>query len=54
VPVSDVDRAKKFYTKRWRLDADVVVGDDFRVVQLTPPRSQAPGNNKALRENIRS
>jgi catechol 2,3-dioxygenase-like lactoylglutathione lyase family enzyme len=43
VPVSDVDRAKKFYTKLgWRLDADVVVGDDFRVVQLTPPGT-SPG-----------
>ncbi len=40
VPVSDVDRAKAFYTKLgWRLDDDVVMGDDFRVVQLTPPGS---------------
>lgn len=40
VPVADVDRAKDFYTKlRWRLDADVVTGEDFRVVQLTPPGS---------------
>jgi catechol 2,3-dioxygenase-like lactoylglutathione lyase family enzyme len=40
VPVSDVDRAKRFYQGLgWRLDADIAVGDAFRVVQLTPPRS---------------
>jgi catechol 2,3-dioxygenase-like lactoylglutathione lyase family enzyme len=40
VPVSDVDRAKDFYTiLGWRLDADFVSGEDFRVVQLTPPGS---------------
>ena len=40
VPVSDVDRAKDFYEKLgWRLDADFIIGDDFRVVQLTPPGS---------------
>src|SRR5580698_782188 len=40
VPVSDVDRAKEFYTKLgWRLDDDIVDGTDFRVVQLTPPGS---------------
>ena len=40
VPVSDVDRAKEFYLRLgWRLDADFVDGDDFRVVQLTPPGS---------------
>src|ERR1700740_3142814 len=40
VPVSDVDRAKDFYTKLgWRLDDDIVNGTDFRVVQLTPPGS---------------
>lgn len=42
VPVSDVDRAKRFYEGLgWRLDADFVTGEDFRVVQLTPPGSQA-------------
>jgi catechol 2,3-dioxygenase-like lactoylglutathione lyase family enzyme len=42
VPVSDVDRAKRFYQGLgWRLDADFVAGDDFRVVQLTPPASAA-------------
>jgi catechol 2,3-dioxygenase-like lactoylglutathione lyase family enzyme len=41
LPVSDVDRAKRFYEDLgWRLDADIVAGDDFRVVQLTPPHSQ--------------
>ena len=40
LPVSDVDRAKRFYEGLgWRLDADFT-GGDFRVVQLTPPRSQ--------------
>ena len=40
MPVSDVDRAKEFYTKLgWRLDVDHAVGDDFRVVQFTPPGS---------------
>jgi catechol 2,3-dioxygenase-like lactoylglutathione lyase family enzyme len=42
IPVSDVDRAKDFYTGLgWRLDADVPIGDDFRVVQVTPPGSPA-------------
>jgi catechol 2,3-dioxygenase-like lactoylglutathione lyase family enzyme len=40
VPVSDVDRAKEFYTKLgWRLDDDVIAGNDFRVVQFTAPGS---------------
>jgi len=40
IPVSDVDRAKRFYAGLgWRLDADVITGDDFRVVQFTPPGS---------------
>jgi catechol 2,3-dioxygenase-like lactoylglutathione lyase family enzyme len=40
LPVSDVDQAKDFYLRLgWRLDADFVDGDDFRVVQLTPPGS---------------
>ncbi|TIP09191.1 MAG: glyoxalase [Mesorhizobium sp.] len=42
IPVSDVDRAKRFYTSLgWRLDADFVVGDTFRGVQFTPPGSPA-------------
>jgi catechol 2,3-dioxygenase-like lactoylglutathione lyase family enzyme len=40
IPVSDIDRAKRFYGGLgWRLDADFVRGDDFRVVQFTPPGS---------------
>ena len=41
VPVSDVDRAKTFYTEKagFNLDVDHRAGDDFRVVQLTPPGS---------------
>ena len=40
--VSDVDRAKAFYENLgWRLDADFVISDDFRVVQVTPHNSQA-------------
>ena len=39
LPASDVDRAKRFYQSLgWRLDADILLGED-RVVQLTPPRS---------------
>jgi catechol 2,3-dioxygenase-like lactoylglutathione lyase family enzyme len=38
IPVSDVDRAKEFYQSLgWRLDADVAAGDDFRLIQFTPP-----------------
>lgn len=61
LPVSDVDRAKEFYTKLgWRLDADFASGDDFRVIQFTPPGSgcsiifgknvtaAAPGSAKGL------
>jgi catechol 2,3-dioxygenase-like lactoylglutathione lyase family enzyme len=40
IPVSNVDRAKRFYGQLgWRLDADFRVGDGFRVVQFTPPGS---------------
>jgi catechol 2,3-dioxygenase-like lactoylglutathione lyase family enzyme len=40
LPVSDVDRAKEFYGRLgWRLDADVAHGEDFRLVQVTPPGS---------------
>jgi catechol 2,3-dioxygenase-like lactoylglutathione lyase family enzyme len=42
IPVSDVERAKRFYGGLgWRLDADVAAGDGFRVVQFTPPGSPA-------------
>ncbi|MEV4254736.1 VOC family protein [Spirillospora sp. NPDC049652] len=42
VPVSDVDRAKRFYTRDagFRLDADLPVDDGYRVVQVTPPGSE--------------
>jgi catechol 2,3-dioxygenase-like lactoylglutathione lyase family enzyme len=41
VPVTDVDRAKKFYTEQlgFHEDVDHSAGDAFRVVQLTPPGS---------------
>ncbi len=41
VPVSDVDRAKAFYTEQagFNADHDHVVSDDLRFVQLTPPGS---------------
>src|SRR3954454_23800983 len=41
IGVSDIDRAKAFYQNLgWRFDGDFPVGDDFRVVQMTPPNSQ--------------
>src|SRR3954469_25476799 len=41
IPVSDVDRSKQFYGDKlgWRLDADFASGNDFRVIQFTPPGS---------------
>ncbi len=41
IPVSDVDRAKAFYTEQagFNLDHDVTVSDKMRVVQLTPQGS---------------
>jgi catechol 2,3-dioxygenase-like lactoylglutathione lyase family enzyme len=61
IPVSDVDRAKEFYSKLgWRLDADRSAGDNFRLVQFTPPgsgssiqfgvnlTSAAPGSAQAM------
>ncbi len=61
IPVSDVDRAKKFYRSLgWRLDADFAFDNGFRVVQYTPPGSAcsvqfgtkitpaAPGSAKGL------
>jgi catechol 2,3-dioxygenase-like lactoylglutathione lyase family enzyme len=60
IPVSDADRAKEFYAKLgWRLDADRA-GDNFRLIQFTPPgsgssiqfgvnlTSAAPGSAQAL------
>jgi catechol 2,3-dioxygenase-like lactoylglutathione lyase family enzyme len=41
LPVSDVDRAKDFYASLgWRMDIDLAVSEDFRVVQVTPPHSE--------------
>jgi catechol 2,3-dioxygenase-like lactoylglutathione lyase family enzyme len=62
VPVSDVDRAKQFYSEQvgFNVDVDHRVGEQFRVVQLTPPGSacsvtigkglsdMAPGSVKGL------
>ena len=61
IPVSDVDRAKQFYTNLgWRLDADFPFDNGFRVVQFTPPgsgcsvqfgtniTSAAPGSSQGL------
>ncbi len=41
VPVTDIDRSKAFYSEQcgFNVDVDHSVGDDFRVVQLTPPGS---------------
>src|ERR1035438_3347408 len=40
IPVSDVDRAKKFYEQLgWRLDDDVAPMEGLRIVQFTPPGS---------------
>jgi catechol 2,3-dioxygenase-like lactoylglutathione lyase family enzyme len=61
IPVSDVDRAKQFYSRLgWRLDADRAAGGNFRLVQFTPPgsgssiqfgvnlTSAAPGSAQAM------
>jgi uncharacterized protein GlcG (DUF336 family)/catechol 2,3-dioxygenase-like lactoylglutathione lyase family enzyme len=61
IPVSDVDRAKRFYGDLgWRLDIDYAAGNDYRVIQFTPPGSgcsvifgenvttAAPGSVKGL------
>lgn len=40
IPVSDVDRAKQFYSSLgWRLDVDIAKDDQFRVVHFTPTGS---------------
>ena len=59
VPVSDMDRSKAFYMDQvgFGLDVDHSAGDDFRVIQLTPPgsacsitimRNEAPGSLQGL------
>src|ERR1700744_3542068 len=40
LPVSDIDRAKRFYSDMgWRLDLDITADDSYRVIQFTPPGS---------------
>jgi catechol 2,3-dioxygenase-like lactoylglutathione lyase family enzyme len=40
LPVADVDRSKAFYQRLgWRLDIDLVISDEVRTVQFTPPNS---------------
>src|ERR1700742_178082 len=40
LPVSDIDRAKRFYGELgWRLDLDYAHSEDYRVIQYTPPGS---------------
>jgi catechol 2,3-dioxygenase-like lactoylglutathione lyase family enzyme len=42
LPVSDAERAKQFYASLgWREDADFVLSEDLRILQFTPPGSQA-------------
>jgi catechol 2,3-dioxygenase-like lactoylglutathione lyase family enzyme len=42
IPVADVERSKNFYsTLGWRLDAEFTSGDDFHIIQFTPPGSGA-------------
>ncbi len=42
IPVADYDRAKRFYMGLgWRVDADADLGNGYRLMQLTPPGSQA-------------
>lgn len=42
IPVTDIERAKRFYSDLgWRLDGDFIAGDEFRGIQFTPPGSQS-------------
>ncbi len=64
LPVADVDRAKAFYVEKagFSMDVDFSSGDDFRVVQLTPPGSacsislmrntEAPGSVHGLHLSV--
>jgi len=66
VPVSDVDRAKAFYSERvgFNVDVDRTFSEAFRVVQMTPPGSacsvtigtglaaMAPGSLKGLQLTV--
>jgi catechol 2,3-dioxygenase-like lactoylglutathione lyase family enzyme len=41
VPVSDVDRARRFYQSLgWRMDADIAISDEVHNMQFTPPHSE--------------
>ena len=52
IPVSDVDRAKEFYRRLgWRFDAEFSGGDDFRLMQFTPPGS---GSSVIFGKNVTS
>ena len=49
IPVSDVARAKEFYAGLgWRFDAEFTNGNDFHVIQFTPPGSGASGSSTTL------
>jgi predicted enzyme related to lactoylglutathione lyase len=50
VPVSDMDRAKAFYSEQagFHVDVDYSQGEDFRIVQFTPPGSAAGGQQPGL------
>jgi catechol 2,3-dioxygenase-like lactoylglutathione lyase family enzyme len=66
VPVSDVDRAKAFYTEKagFNADHDHTVSDEIRFVQLTPPGSacsivmgtgvteMAPGSQRGVQRGV--
>src|SRR6476660_7133354 len=52
VPVSDVERSKRFYHHLgWRLDDDVSPVDGVRIVQFTPPAQRA--QSRSARESRR-
>jgi catechol 2,3-dioxygenase-like lactoylglutathione lyase family enzyme len=64
VPVTDIDRAKRFYLDKigFKLDADTTPGENFRVVHMTPPGSAcsvvvgpvvvSPGTDLAARARL--
>jgi catechol 2,3-dioxygenase-like lactoylglutathione lyase family enzyme len=55
LPVSDIDRSKRFYGGLgWRLDADFTAPDGFRVIQFTPPGSPCSIHFGAPRPGVAS